>query len=222
MDSKKSNLRNIAIIVAHPDDETLWAGGTILSHPLLNWYIVCLSRGKDKDRAPRFHNALKILNSDGIMGDLDDSPELKPLIHNEVEKTILKLLPKKHFDLILTHNPMGEYTRHIRHEEVGRAVINLWHKGKIFTNELWTFAYEDGNKEYIPRPIENSTIYRSLSKRIWRKKYSLITKTYGFDKSSFEAVTTPQIEAFNQFKNSELAILSINKSKINYESTCSV
>jgi len=222
MDSKKSKLKSIAVIVAHPDDETLWAGGTILSHPLLQWFIVCLSRGSDENRAPRFYDALKVLKSVGIMGDLDDGPEQKPLNENVVESAILDLLPHKHFDLIITHNPNGEYTRHIRHEEIGNAVIKLWHKGKISTDELWTFAYEDGNKEYLPIPIENATIYRSLTKRIWQKKFNLITKTYGFQKGSFEAETTPQIESFNQFKNSELAILSLNKSKINYESTCSV
>ena len=222
MDSKKSKLKSIAVIVAHPDDETLWAGGTILSHPLLQWFIVCLSRGSDENRAPRFYDALKVLKSEGIMGDLDDGPEQKPLNENVVESAILDLLPHKHFDLIITHNPNGEYTRHIRHEEIGNAVIKLWHKGKISTDELWTFAYEDGNKEYLPIPIENATIYRSLTKRIWQKKFNLITKTYGFQKGSFEAETTPQIESFNQFKNSELAILSLNTSKINYESTCSV
>ena len=222
MDSKKSKLKSIAVIVAHPDDETLWAGGTILSHPLLQWFIVCLSRRSDENRAPRFYDALKVLKSVGIMGDLDDGPEQKPLNENVVESAILDLLPHKHFDLIITHNPNGEYTRHIRHEEIGNAVIKLWHKGKISTDELWTFAYEDGNKEYFPIPIENATIYRSLTKRIWQKKFNLITKTYGFQKGSFEAETTPQIESFNQFKNSELAILSLNKSKINYESTCSV
>ena len=121
------------------------------------------------------------------MGDLDDGPEQKPLNENVVESAILDLLPHKHFDLIITHNPNGEYTRHIRHEEIGNAVIKLWHKGKISTDELWTFAYEDGNKEYLPIPIENATIYRSLTKRIWQKKFNLITKTYGFQKGSFEA-----------------------------------
>lgn len=217
-----SSKKTVAVIVAHPDDETLWSGGTILSHPAWQWFIVCLSRRNDKDRSLRFYNALKILKSEGIMGDLDDGPEQKPLNENVVESAILDLLPHKHFDLIITHNPNGEYTRHIRHEEIGNAVIKLWHKGKISTDELWTFAYEDGNKEYLPIPIENATIYRSLTKRIWQKKFNLITKTYGFQKGSFEAETTPQIESFNQFKNSELAILSLNKSKINYESTCSV
>jgi len=191
--------KSVAVIVAHPDDETLWTGGITLSHPSWRWFTVCLCRGSDKDRIPRFYKALKILKSEGVMGDLDDGPQQKPLDEKEVERAILDLLPPKHFDLIISHNPSGEYTRHIRHEEVSKAVIKLWHTGKISTNELWTFAYEDGNKEYYPMPVENAPIYQTLTKQIWFRKYSIITGTYGFEKSSFEAETTPQAEAFWQF-----------------------
>jgi len=34
------NSKTVAIIVAHPDDETLWAGGTILNHPGKTWILV--------------------------------------------------------------------------------------------------------------------------------------------------------------------------------------
>jgi LmbE family N-acetylglucosaminyl deacetylase len=219
MDSKNSKKKHIAVIVAHPDDETLWAGGTILSHPLVKWYVVCLSRAKDENRAYRFYNALKDLKSEGIMGDMDDGPDQIPLMKNEAEKIILELLPSEHFDLIISHNPSGEYTRHLRHEETGEAVIRLWQAGKIFTDELWTFAYEDGNKEYFPRAVENATICRTLSKKIWQKKYSLITETYGFEKHSFEAQTTPRIESFHQFKTADAAVESLNELKNIYEST---
>ena len=194
--------KTVALIVAHPDDETLWAGGTILSHPSWQWFIVCLCRGSDKERAPRFYKALQVLKSEGIMGDLDDGPEQKPLDEKEVERAILDLLPPKHFDLIISHNPSGEYTRHVRHEEASKAVIKLWHAVKISANELWTFAYEDGGKKYYPRPIETAPICRILTKRIWLRKYSIITETYGFEKSSFEAETTPRAESFWQFTNS--------------------
>jgi Uncharacterized proteins, LmbE homologs len=200
MDKKKS--KAVAVIVAHPDDETLWAGGTILSHPSWQWFIVCLCRGSDKDRAPKFLKTLQILGSEGIMGDLDDGPEQKPLDENELEHAILQLLPSRHFDLIISHNPTGEYTRHIRHKEVSKAIIKLWHNGKISANELCTFAYEDGGKEYYPRPVQNAPVYRTLTKRIWLIKYNIITETYGFEKSSFEAETTPRAESFWQFTNS--------------------
>jgi len=196
------NLKKVALIVAHPDDETLWAGGTVLSHPSWQCFIVCLSRGSDAERSRRFARALEVLRSQGIIGDLDDGPDQKPLDEKEIHKTILDLLPVNYFDLVISHHPEGEYTRHIRHEETGKAVINLWHSGKISAGEFWAFAYEDGNKNYLPRPIETTGIYNVLSNRIWRRKYSIITETYGFKPGSFEAKTTPRAESFWPFKNS--------------------
>ncbi len=197
MEATKS--KNAAIIVAHPDDETLWAGGTILSNPAWNCFIVSVCRRSDTDRAPKFYKALKAFNSQGIMDDLDDGPEQHPLDEAELKQTILNLLPEKHYDLIITHNPNGEYTRHLRHEEVSKAVINLWQHNKIATNELRTFAYEDGNRKYHPRPIKNASIYHPLPKQIWQQKYSILHETYGFGINSWELQTTPREEAFWQF-----------------------
>ncbi len=208
-------IKTVAVIVAHPDDETLWAGGTILSNPSWMCFIISLCRGGDKERAPRFNNALKLLNSTGILGDLDDGPEQKPLEEQVVEQTIFDLLPKKHFDLIISHNPNGEYTRHARHEEVSKAVITLWHKGSISASELWTFAYQDGHKTYYPKPVENATIYQTLPKPIWLKKYNIITETYGFDPNSWEAKTTPKAESFWQFSDSSAANKWLNNKGIN-------
>ena len=139
------------------------------------------------------------MGSQGTIGDLDDGPEQNPLDENELEQTILQLLPSIHFDLIISHNPSGEYTRHIRHEEISKAVIKLWNQGKISANELWTFAYEDGDNKYYPRPIETSSIFHKLTEQIWMKKYSIISEIYGFEKNSFEAETTPRAESFWQF-----------------------
>ena len=195
--------KSIAVIVAHPDDETLWAGGTILSHPSWQWFIICLCRGNDKDRAPKFHKVLKILKAEGIMAALDDGPEQNPIPETEIQHTILDLLPPKHFDLVITHNPNGEYTKHLRHEEISRAVITLWHLRKISAFELWTFAYEDGKKTYFPRAIKEADIYETLPEQIWLNKYSIITETYGFDKHSWEAETTTKSEAFWKFSDSQ-------------------
>ncbi len=198
--------KTAAIIVAHPDDETLWAGGTIMSHPAWEFFVVCLCRKSDPDRAPKFFKALQILNANGQMGDLDDSPEQIPLDENVLEETILELLPSVNFDLIITHNPNGEYTRHFRHEETGKAVINLWGESKLHTDELWIFAYEDDNRKYYPKSLKNADIYYPVPGVIWKKKYSIITETYGFDKKSFEAMTTPRSESFWKFNNPSDAI----------------
>jgi LmbE family N-acetylglucosaminyl deacetylase len=192
-----------AVIVAHPDDETLWAGGTILGHPSWHWFILSLCRGSDPDRAPRFLNALEILAAQGKMEDLDDGPEQIPLEKQEIKTAILRSLPSTRFDLILTHSPAGEYTRHRRHEEVGEAIISLWHTGKIQTGELWMFAYEDGRKQYLPRPIRSAHVYQVIPDELWRQKYHLITGTYGFRENGFEARTTPHAETFWRFRESK-------------------
>ncbi|MDD4972121.1 MAG: PIG-L family deacetylase [Paludibacter sp.] len=203
---KSNESKSIAVIVAHPDDETLWAGGTILSHPSNNWFIVCLCRASDADRAAKFHKTLKLLNSEGIMGDLDDGPDQEPLNEQELEQYIIHLLPARSFDLIITHSSKGEYTRHKRHEEVNKAVTSLWHAGKILANELWTFAYEDGKKTYFPRAIKEADIYEVLPEDVWSGKYKIMTETYGFEKASWEAETTPLAEAFWQFKNTDKTV----------------
>jgi LmbE family N-acetylglucosaminyl deacetylase len=205
---KKNKL--VAIIVAHPDDETLWVGGTILNHPYWECLIISLCRASDGDRAPKFFQALKELGSRGEMSDLDDSPELESLEEGEVEEMILELLPQQHFDIIISHNPTGEYTRHIRHEEIGEAVIKLWLAGKISAHELWAFAYEDGNKKYLPKPIKTANIFNKLSEKIWKKKYQIITEAYGFGENSFEAQTTPRAESFWKMTNSSEAIQVLN------------
>lgn len=202
---------NVAVIVAHPDDETIWVGGTLLINPQWHVYITSLCRGNDKDRAPKFYRILHEMGAQGNMGNLDDSPELLPMEMTDIMAYIVDLLPAITFDLIITHHPKGEYTRHLRHEEISQAVIRLWKEGKINTGELWCFAYEDGNREYYPRPILTADIVHPLEKEVWLNKYRLVTEVYGFESESWEAHTTPQTETFWRYtKPDDASQLLIN------------
>lgn len=218
----KGPSRSAAVIVAHPDDETLWAGGTILNETSWSWFILTLCRAGDPDRAPRFFQALTAFGAQGAMSDLDDGPDQRSLEEDEVQDTILEFLPHRHFDIVISHSPAGEYTRHRRHEEAGRAVTKLWHAGKISAGELWLFAYEDGGKQYLPRPIRSASIYRVLPEQIWKRKYLLITETYGFDKNGFEAKTTPRAEAFWQFTDPGSARQWLDRQVVKHENTTAV
>ncbi len=200
-DSSKS----AAVIVAHPDDETLWAGGMILSHPSWKWFIACLCRGSDTDRAPRFRAALKALGADGAIGDLDDGPDQNPQDESIVERAVLALMPRSRFDLVITHNPTGEYTKHLRHEETNRAVTSLWENGQLSAAELRSFAYEDGKRKYYPRPVAGAPVFMILPESIWKRKYRIITEVYGFQSDGWEARTTPREEAFWRFSNPKAA-----------------
>ncbi len=189
-----------AVIVAHPDDETLWAGGLILMHPGVKWTVVTICRKSDTDRAPRFFRALEEFDAAGYMGDLDDGPEQNPLNNAEVHRTIMRLLPFDRFDVVITHSTAGEYTRHLRHEETAQAVMRLHRTGELSAGQVWSFAYEDGGGKYLPRADENADLQVKLPEHIWQKKYNIITEIYGFSKDSFEAETAPKKEAFWCFK----------------------
>jgi len=210
-------VKNVAIVVAHPDDETLWTGGTLLDHPEWDVFIGCLCRKTDTERADKFAQVLEHLGAKGKMEDLDDGPAQKPLPEKLVQQKILKLLPHKHFDVLITHSPDGEYTRHRRHEEASKGVIKLWHSGKIRADELWLFAYEDGNRMYFPRAITTGVSCTKLSRDTWQKKHNIITGIYAFDLDSWEAMTTPKFEAFRKFVKPEdaLELLTMVERRLN-------
>jgi LmbE family N-acetylglucosaminyl deacetylase len=191
--------KTVAVVVAHPDDETLWTGGTILGNPGKDYFIASLCRKNDPDRAPKFAGALGALSAEGTMGDLDDGPEQTPLADEEVEQAILQLLPVRQYDLAITHSIYGEYTRHRRHEEIGRAMISLWASGRLTISEFWAFAYSDDGRTHLSVADTSAPLFDRLPPDLWRKKYDIITAIYGFDKNSWEARTTPRAEAFHQF-----------------------
>ena len=185
-----------AVIVAHPDDEVLWCGGFVLSHPTWHWHIVTLCRAGDPDRAPRFRRVLAHLNAVGTMADLDDGPEQAPVAPPIVQNTILGLLPAQRFDLVLTHGPQGEYTRHRRHEDCSRAVASLWSAGRLQTSALWLFAYNDAGGAGAPRARKDAHRRFVLAESIWLEKRRLITDFYGFAIGSWEGRIVPREEAF--------------------------
>ncbi len=201
--TEQCGIRRVAVVVAHPDDETLWAGGLLLSHPAWSAFIVTLCRGHDPDRAPKFRDALDRFNAHGSMADLDDGPEQLPLPAAQVRAAILAQLPARDYDLLLTHAPTGEYTSHRRHEEVSRAVRELWQEGILHARKLWQFAYEDGGGAYRPRPRLDANLRMPLSDELWMRKYDLITRVYGFAPTSWEARVVPHTEAFHCFRDQE-------------------
>ena len=201
----------VALLVAHPDDETLWAGGTVLSNPTWATHVATLCRESDADRAPRFYEALRLLGVTGNMADLDDGPEQAPLHDHAVETALLRGLPSRHFDRILTHSPLGEYTRHRRHEEVACAVLRLWVSGTLRAPELWLFAYDDAQGSASPRAMENADIRVDLAPETIRTKKQIIGACYGFAEDSWEALALPEREAFWRVKTHAEALVWLAK-----------
>src|SRR3989338_6613378 len=87
--------KKVLVIVAHPDDETIWMGGTLLAN-INNWNltIISLCRKDDKDRAPKFKKVCKILKAKCFMSDLEDK-RLNDISAKEVINRIRKYSNKR-------------------------------------------------------------------------------------------------------------------------------
>jgi hypothetical protein len=140
------------------------------------------------------------------MADLDDEPDQAPLPSVQVQETIVRLLTGGSYNLVLTHGPNGEYTRHHRHEECCQSVVELWRSGAIETERLWMFAYEDGDRAYLPRVRSDADRRDVLNDGIWHKKHKLITDLYGYGADSWEAQSTPREEGFWCFDSAQAAL----------------
>ena len=201
-DSMQWPYKSALVIVAHPDDEILWAGGTILMHPETRWTVVALCRRSDPDRAPRFQNVLDRIGASGSLGELDDGPEQSSLPMVAVQEAVLDQMGGEKSDLILTHSAAGEYTRHRRHEEVGAAVLSMWDANRLSSRELWAFAYGDTGAGREVCANEEADVFLELPRPIWERKRNLVIEVYGFAPDSFEANAALREEAFWRLRHS--------------------
>ncbi|PJE51188.1 MAG: hypothetical protein COV29_02855 [Candidatus Yanofskybacteria bacterium CG10_big_fil_rev_8_21_14_0_10_36_16] len=192
---------NALVIVAHPDDELIWMGGTILKYPEINWTIFTLCRSDDPDRAPKYEKVCRYYGAKGMISDLEDEGimNIRQSVP-EIEKRIIKYVPNKTYQWLFTHNVNGEYG-HIRHKGVHKAVKNLITSGKLTADNLFLFSYNMGkNGKYAVTDKERADFVVNLNKQLHNKKLHVIQNIYGFLPPTFEVKSCHPVETFCKFK----------------------
>ena len=127
------------MIVAHPDDETIWGGGHLTQK---GWLVVCVTNGRNSVRSAEFKSVMKESGNKGfilsypyiVYGKRDDWSKVKGKITDDL-KLIMTYKPWKQ---ISTHNAKGEYG-HLHHEMTHSIVTEIYDLCKM-TQPLYVFG----------------------------------------------------------------------------------
>ncbi len=186
------------VIVAHPDDETIWMGGMIMKYPEVRWTIFSLCRASDPDRAPKFRRVCQRYGAKSIITDLEDEGKLSveqtiPII----KKLIINKVGQQEFDCIFTHGANGEY-RHPRHIGVHRAVKSLVNCAKLKTKTILYFNYQPiSQKDFsLLKASPDSDYTLKLTKAELLKKRKIVADMYGYAPDGIDVGYCTNPEAF--------------------------
>lgn len=112
------------MIVAHPDDESLWGGAHLQEGGYL---VVCITGGRNDERSAEFEKAvvasgntpLMLEYPDKVNGERDDWNA----VYDQIQQDVDLLVSYKNWQTIATHNPLGEYG-HQHHWMTSRIVAD--------------------------------------------------------------------------------------------------
>ncbi len=184
--------KKVLVVVAHPDDETIWMGGTLIKNKnSWNTTIISLCRKDDKDRSPKFRRVCREYNARCFMSDLEDET-LEDIDIKEVISR-LKKYSKSSYDYIFTHGDNGEYG-HKRHKDVSKAVNKMFREKQLIAKKIFFFDYKKRANIAVARAKSDKFI--KINNAILQKKKDLIVNTYGFPQKSFEELCCKAEESF--------------------------
>ncbi|MGI6722552.1 MAG: PIG-L deacetylase family protein [Anaerovoracaceae bacterium] len=172
------------MIVAHPDDETLWGGAHLAKG---GYFVVCLTNGYYARRASEFKRLLKYTGNQGMILCYPDLVSGRKsdwaLVKMGIDKDLRTLIGYQRWKQIVTHNPEGEYG-HIHHKMTDRAVTRvaasmgrydrLWYFGRFYRKgEIPGWQKPLSKKEQAEKNAEIA-IYPSQQKAISKYWYWMI------------------------------------------------
>lgn len=180
------------LVVAHPDDETIFFGGLVQKKRDLPWHLICVTDGnadgRGFERKEELKEATKILGIKSLehWNYIDKFPDRLPV--EEITKKLCSLPSPKE---IYTHGPLGEYG-HPHHQDVCLATHRAFPQKKIYS-PAWNV---------IP-----SEVIQLTAKQFAKKTYAF-AEIYRKETSQFlNILPNSAVETFKRFTNKEVEAL---------------
>lgn len=184
------------LVVAHPDDETLFFGGLLASTATqkIPWLVVCVTDGNadgnGRTRAQQFRDATRKLGVSHIAHwDFPDIYEQRLDIGALAMRLRALPAPKE----VYTHGILGEYG-HPHHQDVCAAVFQAFARQKI---PVWSAAYNCWPERWV-----------RLSEPQYRLKCSILSGIYQAETRRFaHFLPATAAEGFTQLSFGEVNAL---------------
>lgn len=184
------------LVVAHPDDETIFFGGLLLANARKGaaWKVICVTDGDADGNGParreQFRAAMRALGvKDHEHWDFPDIYEKR--LDLDALAARLKALgsPRE----VYTHGVLGEYG-HPHHQDVCAGVFRAFGASRI---PIWSSAYNCFPEKVI-----------RLSAEQYRRKCRILSETYRAETRRFaHFLPASAVEGFRRLKRREVEAL---------------
>ena len=157
----KLNLKNVnnLMIVAHPDDESLWGGAHLAKSDYL---VICVTCGEDEKRQKEFKKAIADFGnyeiSLGYPDITDNSLDDWSKVYYKIEKDLNEIINYKNWNMVVTHNPNGEIN-HPHHKMLSSMVTKNVDKNKLYYFNKFYSDEELENVNYCVKEINDKELY---------------------------------------------------------------
>ncbi len=170
-DLDKLNLSSVdnLMIVAHPDDETLWGGSHLMN---ARYLVIVMTNSYKSQRASELKKVMNMSNDKYLIlsyPDIKDtwsengkykySVDEWSTCSEGMDADIKLILNYKHWKVIATHNPNGEYG-HIQHQNISKKVTDIVTKSLSGDQEFYYFGNWYSKKANNPDPKLDDTNYK--------------------------------------------------------------
>lgn len=125
--------KKILFVVAHPDDESLWIGGTLKflnERDEVDPYVICVTGRHHPQRNDEFQNALDIAGIKNRFIAAENIPDRGGIALTNLPESIeegISEMGLEDLDLVVTHSYYGDEHQHAQHSQLFQYVRSFCH-----------------------------------------------------------------------------------------------